>query len=110
VGPAPHIHAALLAAGAAAALPRVALYVGAGSSPGSGGNLTVALQRAAATGVIASVDLFQGADVGARLNKDDYDVVVFPGGGGSAEAAGIGAAGAAAVKCVRGGLQVCCRR
>jgi hypothetical protein len=95
----PNHRAALLAhAAAAAVLPRVALYVGSGASAGSSGNLTAALRRAAATGAIASVDLFQGADVAAKLNNADYDVVVFPGGGGSAEAAGIGAAGAAAVK------------
>jgi glutamine amidotransferase-like uncharacterized protein len=41
--------------------------------------------------------LLQGPDV-ANLSPADFDLVVFPGGGGSAEAAGIGAAGEAAVK------------
>ena len=83
----------------AAVVPRVALYVGPGSSAGSGGNFTASLRALAAAGTIASVDLFTvGADVASKLTRAAYDVVVFPGGGGSAEAAGIGKDGAIAVK------------
>lgn len=93
--------AAFAAAVAVAAPPKVALYVGPGSSAGSGGNLTASLKALAAAGTIASVDLFTaGADVASKLTRSSYDLVVFPGGGGGAEATGIGADGAAAVKCV----------
>ena len=82
-----------------AAPPRVALYVGKGSSSGSGGNFSAAFTKFAAAGTIASVARLTEKEVtAAELTTANYDVVVFPGGGGSAEASAIGTKGAAAVK------------
>ena len=93
---APLLIAALLGV-VAAAPPRVALYTGAGASAGSAGNFSAAFAKLAAAGTIASITHLDGAGV-ALLSRANFDVVVFPGGGGSSEAAGIGSAGATAVK------------
>jgi putative intracellular protease/amidase len=76
---------------------RAAVYVGSGTAPTSAGNYSASLQALASAGVIASIDELQGPDVAAKLTNAAYDVVVFPGGSGSEEYAGIGADGAAAV-------------
>jgi glutamine amidotransferase-like uncharacterized protein len=77
---------------------RVALYVGSGTSPGSAGNYSDSIAAFVAQGVFASLDRLEDADVGARLSPAAFDVVVFPGGSGSGEFMGIGAAGQAAVR------------
>lgn len=83
---------------AAAAAPRVAMYRGAGSSAGSGGNYSDILANMLAKGKVAAVTTLQSeADV-AALTPADFDLVIFPGGGGSSEAAAIGADGASAVQ------------
>lgn len=92
----------LAASSSAASAPavstlRVALYVGDGTAPTSASNYSASLRALAASGGIASVTLLQGADV-AALSNSAFDVVVFPGGGGSGEAAAIGPAGANAVR------------
>ena len=81
----------------AAALLRVALYIGAGSSSNSASNFTASLSAHVQAGALASLALLDGAGV-AALARGAIDVLVVPGGGGSAEAKGIGAAGAAAVR------------
>ena len=81
----------------AAALLRVALYVGAGTSPSSAGNLTASLRAHVEAGALASLALLDAAGV-AALSRSAVDVLVVPGGGGSAEATGLGAAGAAAIE------------
>jgi len=52
----------------------------------------------AASGTISTLTELEGPDVASQLTPAAFDVVVFPGGGGSSEATGIGAAGAAAVQ------------
>ena len=104
--------AALCAAGCAqAAAPRVALWRGAGSSAGSGGNYSAVLSAMLAGGRVSAYTELQSAGDVAGLRAADYDLVIFPGGGGSAEAAGIGAAGGDAVRAFvaagRGYLGVC---
>ena len=89
--------AAPVQAAAPSALLRVALYRGAGSSTASGGNFSEAFALLVQQGVIASLTELQGPDVASMLTPAAFDVVVFPGGSGSGEAAGIGADGAKAV-------------
>ena len=88
----------LIAANALAAPGlRVALYVGVGTAPTSAGNYSASIRALVSAGAVASLSLLQGADV-ASLSPTNFDLVVFPGGGGSAEAAAIGPGGAAAVR------------
>jgi putative intracellular protease/amidase len=82
----------------APSLLRVALYVGSGASANSAGNYSEALAQLVAQGVFASLSLMSDADVGAKLAPSAFDVVVFPGGTGSGEFAGIGEAGQDAVR------------
>ena len=88
---------ALLAAVASA--QRVALYRGTGSSAGSSGNFSAAFKQLVSDGSIASVkELDETGITAAQLTLANFDVVVFPGGGGSAEAGAIGPDGAKAVQ------------
>ena len=90
--------AALLICGTAASLPRVALFVGSGSQSASAGNYSDSISMLVQAGKVASLTHMSGADVAAQLTVQRFELVVFPGGSGSSEAAAIGAAGAAAVR------------
>ena len=81
----------------ASALLRVALYIGPGTAPTSAGNYTASLQDWVAAGKLQSLTTLLPPDV-ATLSPQAFDLVVFPGGGSSSEAAAIGAQGAAAVR------------
>jgi hypothetical protein len=99
------------AATSAGAAPRVALYRGASSSSGSGGNYSDVLANMASAGKIASVTTMTTEAEVAALAAADFDLVIFPGGSGSGESAAIGADGAAAVRAFvaagKGYLGVC---
>lgn len=85
-------------ASAAAVGLRVALYVGTGTAPTSAGNYSASISLLVASGRVASLTHLAGPDVAPQLSTSRFDVVVFPGGSGSGESAGIGAAGGAAVR------------
>ena len=73
----------------------VALYHDIGASTRGKNNIFTVLSY---PGSGIRVVNFTGADVALHLNTSAIDVVVFPGGGGTTEASGLGPAGLAAVK------------
>ena len=76
---------------------RVGLFIGNGCATPSRGNYSVALAALVADGSIASWIPLSDTDV-AEISAASLDVVMFPGGSGSQEAAAIGVAGGIAVK------------
>lgn len=76
---------------------RVGLFIGNGTSVPSRGNYSIALESLVQDGSIASWTGLTDNGV-AGITTANLDVVLFPGGSGSEEAAAIGTAGAIAVK------------